>query len=70
MHAKPIGLLNVAGYFDPLLAWLARAVADGFLPDPQRQILQVADGPEALLDMLRHYRPTVSTPKWIEPEER
>ena len=32
LHAKPIGLLNTAGYFTPLLAWLDQMVAEGFLP--------------------------------------
>src|SRR5438105_253290 len=31
IHHKPIGLLNTAGFFDPLLAWIDRAVADGFI---------------------------------------
>src|SRR5262245_24220716 len=45
IHPKPVGLLNVAGYFDPLLAWLDRAVGEGFLPGAQRDILQVATDP-------------------------
>ena len=31
LHAKPVGLLNIAGFFDPLLAWVDRAADDGFL---------------------------------------
>ncbi len=52
LHAKPIGLLNVAGFFDPLLAWLDRTVADGFLRAEHRGLLRVAEEPERLLDML------------------
>lgn len=52
LHAKPIGLLNVAGFFDPLLAWLDRAVADGFLRPDHQGLLQVADESESLLDVL------------------
>jgi uncharacterized protein (TIGR00730 family) len=52
LHAKPIGLLNVAGFFDPLLAWLDRSVADGFLHAEHRGLLHVADEPERFLDQL------------------
>lgn len=52
LHAKPIGLLNVAGFFDPLLAWLDRTVADGFVRSEHLGWLHVADEPERLLDLL------------------
>lgn len=52
LHAKPIGLLNVAGFFDPLLAWLDRTVADGFVRSEHRQLLHVASDVESLLDAL------------------
>ncbi|HTU19735.1 MAG TPA: TIGR00730 family Rossman fold protein [Gemmataceae bacterium] len=54
LHAKPIGLLNVAGFFDPLLAWLDRTVADGFVRSEQRDLIRVADQSEHLLDLLSH----------------
>jgi uncharacterized protein (TIGR00730 family) len=50
LHRKPIGLLNVGGYFDPLLAQLDRAVEDGFLRPEHRKLLIVADGVSSLLD--------------------
>lgn len=53
LHAKPIGLLNVAGFFDPLLSWLDRTVTDGFLRAEHRALLHVADEPERLLDGLQ-----------------
>jgi uncharacterized protein (TIGR00730 family) len=52
LHAKPIGLLNIAGFFDPLLAWLDRTVADGFLRAEHRGLLHVAKEPARLLDIL------------------
>jgi uncharacterized protein (TIGR00730 family) len=51
-HAKPVGLLNVNGFFDPLLAWLDRAVQDGFLKQKHRRLLIEAREPEELLDRL------------------
>lgn len=52
LHEKPIGLLNVAGFFDPLLAWLDRTVADGFLRAEHREMLHVAEEAEQLLNLL------------------
>ncbi len=52
LHAKPIGLLNVDGYFDPLLAMLDRGVEAGFVQPRGRAALLVRDSPQALLDCL------------------
>ena len=51
-HRKPVGLLNAAGYYDSLLAFLDQSVAEGFVPVAQRELLQVDAGPEPLLDRL------------------
>ena len=52
IHSKPIGLLNVAGFFDPLLAWIDRAVEDGFIKASHRQLMHVAENAADLLDKL------------------
>lgn len=52
LHHKPIGLLNEAGFFDPLLAWLDRAVQDSFIKPTHRGLLIAANKPEELLDRL------------------
>ncbi len=51
-HDKPVGLLNVGGYYDRLLSFMDQAVADGFVPPAQHQLLQVADDPITLLNRL------------------
>jgi hypothetical protein len=51
-HAKPCGLLDVAGYFQPLVAFLDRAVAEGFVRRPHRETLCLESDPERLLAML------------------
>ena len=48
-HNKPCGVLNVAGYFDQLLAFLDQCVASGFVRQGHRDMLQVADDPALLL---------------------
>ena len=53
-HALPIGLLNVEGYFDPLLAFMRRSVDEGFLSSEQLAVLQVDTDAEALLLRLAH----------------
>ena len=57
VQRKAIGLLNIAGYFDPLLAWVERAVADGFVADKYRDLLIVEAEPAALLTRLQSYTP-------------
>jgi uncharacterized protein (TIGR00730 family) len=52
IHAKPIGLLNTSGFFDPLLAWLDRAVQDGFVKQAHRALLLESATPEDLVDRL------------------
>ena len=54
LHRKPIGLLNVAGYFDPLLSFLDRATAEGFVGAEHRAKLLVESDPAVLLDRLAH----------------
>ena len=51
-HHKPVGLLNVAGYYDPLVAFLATMVDRGFVRPLHAPLIQVADHPERLLERL------------------
>jgi uncharacterized protein (TIGR00730 family) len=51
-HDRPIGLLDVDGYFQPTLQMLERACAAGFVTAAQLAMLDVAADPEALLDVL------------------
>jgi hypothetical protein len=56
LHGKPCGLLNVEGYFDPLLALFDRAVEDRFLHPKHRSMLITADDPKMLLEEMSSYR--------------
>lgn len=67
LHAKPCGVLNVAGYFDPLLAFLDQMAAEGFVSGPHRALLAVAAEPDELLDRLAAAAPP-PRPKWLEEE--
>ena len=68
IHAKPCGLLNVAGYFDALINFLDHATAEQFLKAPHRAQLIVEQQPLALLDQFGAYQPP-STAKWLGPDE-
>lgn len=67
LHRKPCGLLNVAGYFDPLLAFLDSSTAHAFIRPEHRETLAVAATPEGLLEALSAYRPA-AVEKWIDYE--
>ncbi|HSU81735.1 MAG TPA: TIGR00730 family Rossman fold protein [Thermoanaerobaculia bacterium] len=68
-HPKPCGLLNVAGYYDHLLAFLDHVTAERFLNETHRSMAIVGDDPQLLLDRLAAWRPSRAR-KWIEAEER
>jgi uncharacterized protein (TIGR00730 family) len=65
LHRKPYGLLNVAGYFDPLLAFLDHSVEERFVSSDHRALLRVADDVDELLASLEMHEPP-PTPKWLD----
>ena len=69
IHQKPIGLLNTAGYYDPLLAMIDRAIEEGFILPRYRNLIVVASNAEALLEKLFSYQPLEGIVKWIEMSE-
>lgn len=68
LHQKPCGLLNVAGFYDPLLAQLDRQVAEGFLSSTMRTLVIEAKEPGQLLTDLKTYRSPV-TERWMKRGE-
>jgi uncharacterized protein (TIGR00730 family) len=65
LHRKPCGLLNVEQYFDPLLTFLAHAVAERFVRREFDGLLSVSASPAELLEHFEAYDPP-SVPKWID----
>jgi uncharacterized protein (TIGR00730 family) len=57
IHAKPSGILNVAGYFDRLIEFLDHAVREGFLTKEHREMIVVESDPRKLLQQLKAYAP-------------
>jgi uncharacterized protein (TIGR00730 family) len=69
MHRKPCAILNVAGYYDALLAQTAQAVTEGFLGAPHKEMVIVQSDVQQLLSQLS----TASLPsvaKWVSNRER
>jgi uncharacterized protein (TIGR00730 family) len=69
IHRKPCGLLNVAGYFDAIVAFFDRAFQDGFLLPEHRRMVLEADDPAILLRQMDRYRPP-PTAKWVLAPEK
>jgi uncharacterized protein (TIGR00730 family) len=68
LHQKPIGLLNIDGFYDDLIKLVQTMVDKGFLKQINRDMLLISDSIDELLEMMRNYQaPTVG--KWISKEE-
>jgi hypothetical protein len=65
VHAKPCGLLDVAGYYAPLVSFLDHAVVEGFLRAEHRRILVVARDPGSLLEAFDRWTPP-EVQRWID----
>ena len=69
IHSKPVGLLNVGGYYDPLLDMLDRSEREGFiLPEHRRDLLCDSD-PDQLLKLMKDHRPSeAAVRRWMRQE--
>jgi len=69
LHAKPCGIVNVLGYYTPLLAMLDHAVQERFLKPQNRALVLARDKPAELLQALEDWRP-VHVEKWLDRDTR
>jgi uncharacterized protein (TIGR00730 family) len=65
LHRKACALLNVCGYYDPMLQMADRAVSEGFLKSVHRDLLLTESDPGLLLDRLGRYEAPI-VDKWID----
>jgi len=65
LHQKPVGLLNTRGYFDPLLAMVEHALAEGFIYAEHRMLLAHSPEPQALVDALQDYSLPAGLDRWL-----
>jgi uncharacterized protein (TIGR00730 family) len=68
IHQKPSGLLNVEGYYDPLLAFLDAMVGQGFLATEHRAMVLVERDPDTLLARFASYRAPAAA-EWVDRAE-
>jgi hypothetical protein len=68
LHGKPCGLLNVAGYYDTLIALWDHAVREQFLRPEHRGMVLIQRDPERLLELLAGYRPP-RLDKWLDRDQ-
>ena len=69
LHAKPCGVLNVLGYYSPLLAMFDHAVEERFLKQENRSLVLARDSVPELLQALEQWRP-MRVEKWLDRETR
>jgi len=69
LHAKPCGILNVLGYYTPLLAMFDHAVEERFLKPENRALVLTRESPADLLQALEEWRP-VRVEKWLDRDTR
>jgi uncharacterized protein (TIGR00730 family) len=62
-HQKPVAVLNIDGFYDPLIALLKHTVDEGFMRQTYFDILQMETDPVALIDKLQRYQPPAND-KW------
>jgi len=66
IHNKPIGLLNIEGYYTPVMELVKHATEAGFIPPTETPLLICESDPAVLLDRMRDYRPPEKVNKWSE----
>ncbi len=62
-HHKPVAVLNIDGFYDPLFALLQHTVSEGFMQPKYYDLLQIDADPTALIARLERYQPPVAD-KW------
>lgn len=67
LHSKPIGLLNVDGYYDALVKLVDDMVRFELLKPINRDMLLISSDPKELLQLMEDYQ-APEVPKWINPE--
>ncbi len=65
LHVLPCGLLDVAGYYRPLISFFDEATAEGFVRPEHRRLVLVADDPDALLEQMERWKPP-AIERWID----
>lgn len=66
IHKKPIGILNISNFFDPLLHMIKNACTEGFMNESNIKLISVSDNPSELIKQMKNYVPPLMENKWRE----
>lgn len=69
LQRKPIGLLNIRGYFNPLMEMLHRALEEKFIYPEHMDILAIADTPAGLIQSLENFQYPENLARWVNRDE-
>lgn len=67
-HHKPIGFLNIDGYYDPLLKMFDQAISSGFIYPEHRGLFVESEDPIELLQMMDNFKPPQNMNRWLSRE--
>ncbi len=67
-HHKPVGILNIDGFYDPLVTMLEHTVSEGFMRQTYLDLLQIDNDPATLIGKLQRYH-APARDKWAEQRE-
>jgi uncharacterized protein (TIGR00730 family) len=70
LHSKPIGILNVSGFYNPLLAQMDHAIAEGFVRPAHRDLLIVDEDIPNLLKRIDAFVPPAGVVKWQSADDK
>ncbi|CAI6068449.1 LOG family protein YvdD [Paenibacillus sp. JJ-100] len=70
IHRKPVGLLNVNGYYGPLMKMVEHSVHEGFSNTSHLSLWSLEESPAELLNQMAAYIPQELTQKWSELSEK
>lgn len=66
IHHKPIGLLNVRGYYEPLMNLIQYSITEGFVNASHLNLINISEDPLKLLELMKSYTPPTLDMKWKE----
>ncbi|MFP3853342.1 MAG: TIGR00730 family Rossman fold protein [Anaerolineales bacterium] len=66
LHTSPVGILNIDGYFDPMMALVDHAQQQGFIYAEHKDLLSVDGDPDRLLDTMKQYQVPEGLERWVE----
>lgn len=68
IHQKPVGVLNVNGYYDPLVGLVESCIAAGFVNQGHLSLINIATESEELISLMESFVPNISEKKWKQGE--